>query len=1054
MRSTRPRRAPTAVLFAVLALAPLVPPRTAAAQIDTIPAEVMRAGLRAAREDSARAAAATAREPYPIVLTVEGGGSLGVYEAGMTWALVEMFKRKRAVEERDPRWGRQAAGSAEALAGLPWLRLAAVTGASSGSVNAFLAAASWCDRALDTRPEDSPFWRAWVATGLAQLLPRRHAAGDGEGGILSRRHVSENAFGWTKRYWRARSWDPGCAVEFGATVTRLHAEPVPINRAIQAGNMRWASTFTVTGGDRGPRLLPRLGDQDGYRFGRIAVLPPVGDTIPVDAAIGLLEASSAFPLAFEPKRLTFCGDAASSASDARSAAEARAALRAACGGRGRTTAQFVDGGVFDNAPLALGFGLLLRDSSLTVARFPYALYLSPEYRRRWPDGRADGHGGREPGAEGKRPPPPARGLQTLVTLAAEAVPTARQYELQFASRLLPREVERLAQLELQRVLELRELQSRTRAERAEGRADAADRRGAALDRRARCLDSLLLRSHLRADSLRRLADSLSAELLAERRRADSAAAAAAAAAADTTLPDSVRADSAGADTAWSAGDTLAAPDTALSPPDDSAVVEEEPVDAACPAAAPDAAGDEARASAADASAQDAGVAVADAGPLDDYIRATGRWHPIAGEWLGGFGAFLGRPLREYDFYVGVYDALALVAHDVQCAHLGLAPPPRALQGCVRDSLRALVERPPVPLGDVAPRVLRALYASEFAATLGAPRGPRPSAAADSSWAVLAAVQRAMAARMEPGHAAAPHRCAASGVAAGLVCRNGLVEFFRALRAEPRAARVMRARAAARACAPDAPPARGADCLVERRFVETVGDPEGTLGALLRDLIGRMRETTPRGGRVGLAPRGADALALLYYSTDERTRRGFDLGQSSLPAGGAAAPWWLLPNAVALGTRRPGLELEWELRRHLGSAPLALALPLRLNTSHAGAARPAAPDADGASRLTPGVRLDLKSSIVMPWVTRFSVQGDYWARGGGSGASGAWYRSVSGGVSMSVLAGKLSVSAMSVPPAYRDVRDRLERRYGAPVVLGAELGDVNGMLYWITSMIRG
>src|SRR5690348_16285695 len=31
---------------------------------------------------------------FPTTLTVEGGGSLGVYEAGMTYVLVEVFRRK------------------------------------------------------------------------------------------------------------------------------------------------------------------------------------------------------------------------------------------------------------------------------------------------------------------------------------------------------------------------------------------------------------------------------------------------------------------------------------------------------------------------------------------------------------------------------------------------------------------------------------------------------------------------------------------------------------------------------------------------------------------------------------------------------------------------------------------------------------------------------------------------------------------------------------------------------------------------------------------------
>ncbi|HEV7992834.1 MAG TPA: hypothetical protein VGP25_13470, partial [Gemmatimonadaceae bacterium] len=36
-------------------------------------------------------------DSIPVVLTIQGGGSLGVYEAGMAWMLVELFKRDGAL---------------------------------------------------------------------------------------------------------------------------------------------------------------------------------------------------------------------------------------------------------------------------------------------------------------------------------------------------------------------------------------------------------------------------------------------------------------------------------------------------------------------------------------------------------------------------------------------------------------------------------------------------------------------------------------------------------------------------------------------------------------------------------------------------------------------------------------------------------------------------------------------------------------------------------------------------------------------------------------------
>jgi Patatin-like phospholipase len=48
------------------------------------------------------------------------------------------------------------------------------------------------------------------------------------------------------------------------------------------------------------------------------------------------------------------------------------------------------------------------------------------------------------------------------------------------------------------------------------------------------------------------------------------------------------------------------------------------------------------------------------------LALSSRSTPIFGETVRSFGAFLGRPLREYDFYVGIYDGLEFVARQFIC----------------------------------------------------------------------------------------------------------------------------------------------------------------------------------------------------------------------------------------------------------------------------------------------------------------------------------------------------------------------------------------------------
>src|SRR5687768_14855002 len=174
----------------------------------------------------------------PTVLTIEGGGSLGVYEAGMTHTLVEVFKRKRANPDTST------------LRRFTRYCLSVATGASAGNINAFLAATSWCDATVHKVPESSIFWRTWITTGLTQLLPTHgDTSHKNEGGLFTRRHFRTYLQDSLRQRWKEASWIPGCLVNFGATVTRLVADTVPGAGSITARNQRMAFALRVKGID-------------------------------------------------------------------------------------------------------------------------------------------------------------------------------------------------------------------------------------------------------------------------------------------------------------------------------------------------------------------------------------------------------------------------------------------------------------------------------------------------------------------------------------------------------------------------------------------------------------------------------------------------------------------------------------------------------------------------------------------------------------------------------------------------------------------------------------
>ena len=60
------------------------------------------------------------------------------------------------------------------------------------------------------------------------------------------------------------------------------------------------------------------------------------------------------------------------------------------------------------------------------------------------------------------------------------------------------------------------------------------------------------------------------------------------------------------------------------------------------------------------------VDIPDDGSVDAPLQATDRYPRVAADHLQAFGAFMGRPLREHDFYAGVYDGLVFYASNYVC----------------------------------------------------------------------------------------------------------------------------------------------------------------------------------------------------------------------------------------------------------------------------------------------------------------------------------------------------------------------------------------------------
>lgn len=358
----------------------------------------------------------------PFTLTVSGGVSLGSYESGLAWTLVRLAKSTLSAEEL----GRQRVPT-----------ILSVTGASAGSVNALLASALWCEASDDTAnlSVDQNLLRdAWLGVGLDGLLPQNPKTYVHDDGLLASaalmpvvNNIRDRVFGLD-----GMRFQPGCRLPVGFTVTRVSPEKfdvsglaVPVQRAVlplvfSVDDVGKVSLHRQQLGRTSVDSVLRLADSiDGTQ----TVTSP-------DSLIQSLLASAAFPLAFGPRPLCECvvrcdaGEEVTATScpgpDATHPLDhlTCSAYGNAAGGREMSLCKsyFVDGGVFDNAPVGLAIDQAEAFARWRLLRPLTALFMDPDTRRLQPPPKDVAHD-------------TGQGINGAVDLAFTLVGTARQRQL-------------------------------------------------------------------------------------------------------------------------------------------------------------------------------------------------------------------------------------------------------------------------------------------------------------------------------------------------------------------------------------------------------------------------------------------------------------------------------------------------------------------------------------------------------------------------------------------------------------------------------------------------
>ena len=327
-------------------------------------------------------------------IAISGGASKGAYEAGLNWSAIKIIRE---------------APSLVTLTGGQFvpIEMASITGASAGGINTLLSGLSWCsldekEGGLSNRIDSNLFRDIWLRIDINTLLPRDakspiYLPGDA---VLSRKDFLEAATELREK-WSKPSFRKDCRIPLGVTVTKIEPEVLNVGE-VEVQNQRFYIPFELrVTDDRSIKFFFEPADYPKVADPSMILMPGTKDTPPfsidnqqiIDAAF----TTSAFPMAFGRKRLQYCRliqqkPAQEQASTQESKLESKlestqetklesklADTRLLCpDGYELAEAEFADGGLFDNLPIGVARTLAENNKRSDDATYPVTyFYIDP-----------------------------------------------------------------------------------------------------------------------------------------------------------------------------------------------------------------------------------------------------------------------------------------------------------------------------------------------------------------------------------------------------------------------------------------------------------------------------------------------------------------------------------------------------------------------------------------------------------------------------------------------------------------------------------------------------
>jgi len=374
--------------------------------------------------------------PNRISLAISGGASMGAYEAGLIWGLIEVLRNA----DKTGGW---------AMGGQPRpLHIASIAGTSAGGINTLLAGLAWSlgsdDKSgFSNRIDDNIFRDIWLKPDVNRLLPPnatspQYLSGDA---LLSRKDLVAVAQEIAKKWRQPDSFRPGIRIPLGVTVTRVRPEAMVIS-GIEINNQRFYIPFELrTQADGSARFFFDPNDYPSLLDPAMILMPWTTDSdafsVSDQQIVNALMTTSAFPIGFGRKRMQYCRlnvNTINTDHDAEhvtgiQATDTEETAMVCPDGYALKEAEFADGGLFDNLPI--GLARLLAEDSERNKKTPHPvqyIYLDPE-RERYDVAAIED----QLACDGDTPPDACRemtfNLASETVVLGGAIGTARKYEL-------------------------------------------------------------------------------------------------------------------------------------------------------------------------------------------------------------------------------------------------------------------------------------------------------------------------------------------------------------------------------------------------------------------------------------------------------------------------------------------------------------------------------------------------------------------------------------------------------------------------------------------------